>query len=424
MTSIGKLWILMKINLLTPEERDSLNTPILKDYSNQSLNLTLLKKQLDQYLQTVKELVEHWTTSDIPGVVKLPGKMKVYADHARFQRATDEFSCTVFRYTGAAYGIGDYSFARQLYVVSEVLRTLGAMVSTLAGYKVFGLTINHPSEVIYHVTRCMLFLIGGFGWDNESLSPLMAELLTRIAYLFQEVLSELTLRGTAINPQFYKGVLGLIAKLTQANVSIEELQNTLKAFHKKLLFDKKENYSNNIPENLQTLAKVVKDKSSTELINALIKTPAAKVPYSLLYTFIKETNKTAEVAGESTIPDALTILRWEISNPILVNYHINELRMVAAQYLPSVSSSVDAISNPLLWSYSTRGLLCRYRRDYSVTPRADEKPLSVHELQSVQDAILEGQKIQELLQQLRDPKLYEALFEQIELSLARFKGVI
>lgn len=97
---------------------------------------------------------------------------------------------------------------------------------------------------------------------------------------------------------------------------------------------------------------------------------------------------------------------------------LNKLRTYAQQSLREGSLPVVS-GNPLLWSYSTLALLFIYRQHYSSLQNKSDYHITTTELKQVQKALLEGQNIKKMFQQLIDPK---SVLNKLESSLHQFKA--
>ncbi len=327
----------------------------------------------------------------------------------------------------------------QIKVVSEQLLNVGMQVAGLAGFEAasgaattlgLGASLLGAAAAISDIFR----------QHSDPVVPMMMSVLTELTNQHQQLLAEMAWRQVDLKAEIGEVGLEIVTKFANFDAKVETIQAVSAFISQRMLTEGlvSQYQLNSITQALSQVNHLLIDKTVNDVLDTTSK-PIYRIVYSgsngyidritvaelssQLLTSIKETSKRVEVAGASRVPDLLTMSQWKIAGQpgLWANFHINELRMLVSQKVPSAEILVGSVCNPLLWAYSTLAQILLYRRQYanSLDPHANR--ITLPELDNVQEALWEGQKIKKLFIGLRDPQVGKYVLGQLESSLTQLK---
>lgn len=331
-------------------------------------------------------------------------------------------------------------FFTQIKVVSEHLFNVGVKVAAKAGY---GLPF---AKEISSIDIGSSLLMGAaaiadvFGRQSNPVMPMLTTIVIELASQYQVLLAEMELRGIDLKAQIGEVGIEIVTHFANLTNRMDVAQEELRHLYQQVLSEGIDirRMLSSVSQSMVQLREMLTDQITTNVIDSISKPihriiqrgggevlddTTVRQIVSQLMTSIQETNKRQPVAGAGSAPDPVSMSQWVVSkeNAFWSDYHINELRMCAAQHLPPGTVPHVSIGNPLLWSYSTLALLLLYRKQYAASTDRHAKRITTAELLNIQQAIEEGEVTQGLLKRFRDPQLYQSLLASLELSLLQFK---
>lgn len=423
-------------------------------------------QMLEHVLQVTNELVHAWTQDGIQSfeddarVVELHSKMlaatnplerlslsidvknekaKVSAERLQFDKVAGDLHDLGKGAASVAFLTGDYQLSKQIAVVTEQSFHVGMQIAGLAGFGSLAATgAVNPVGLGVSLLGAAAAISDAFSPQKDPIRPMLTAILTQLANQHREIMAEMALRHIDIKAQIGELGLEVVTGFATLSERVECIQETLGLLHCMVVENsiQTKHTLNSFSQSMAAILDIVKHKTTIDVVDIISK-PINRIVYngsggyldektirslvSKLITSVKVTSKRAEVAGSNDVPKNLNLSQWNISSRTagFADFHINELRAIAARHMPGIPDT--SLSNPLLWCYSTLALLILYRKQYSVDPK-HRNHISTREIKNIQGLVQDGQQIQELQQRLRAPELYESLLTELQASLQQFKA--
>lgn len=370
-------------------------------------------------------------------------KAQVHAERVEFDKVAKDAYQVGCAASAGAFLLGDYQLSRQMRVVTEQSYNIGMQIAGKCGYGTLAAegavtNISLGSSLVIGAAA----IVEAFSRQKDPIMPMLGQIVAQMARQHQEVMAMMKFQHIDLKAQIGELALDFITHFTSIAKKIDNIHELLEVLYQNIVANsiQTQHTLNSFSHSLEQVRKTIHHRETMRMVD-IISEPINRLVYNgsggcldpdtirelvtALLVSVKLTSKRAEVAGEGSMPNLLSMSQWEISNltASFADYHINELRAIAAHHLPKDSISPLSLSNPSLWTYSTLALLILYRKRYSTAP-GDEfyKPLRIaeEEVINVRNILVEGQQIQELLTQLRAPELYESLLTKLQASFEQY----
>lgn len=389
---------------------------------------------LEQVIQITNALVQDWTTNNNP--------KKTHEEQVKFDRNVKDLHSIGRGASAIASLTGDPRLSQQIAVVTEHSVNVGFQIAGLLEFESLAAAgAVTPIGLGAALLSAAAAISEVFSRQEDPIQTMMIQIITQLSNQHQEILRKLDSLGIDLKLQIGEIGLKIVTGFAILGQKADNIQEKLNLIHKQAVSNSTQTKHtlNSVSKSLDTLKGMVTSQAANDVI-AAISRPVNRIVYNgaggyissdvirelvpELLTSVKLTSKRGEVAGVGSVPDPLPMSQWITSNQNagFADYHINELLAIAKNLLPEARFTEMSLSNPSLWAYSVLALLILYRKEYSPNPEHRNR-ITGQELKNVEDVVHEGQAIQESLKQLRNPKLYAALLENLERSLNHFEAL-